>query len=213
MRTTFPNEHGRQSEICTMFAQNAAAPRMRFPKIIRHGKGALQFSAALLVLLTLAGCASSGAVRNASPVATNQPVLFDYIWVETSSSPGGFESEKHSLKDSIITGLKVTGFFDGVSGNPPDAGSNGWIKIGADIKKIQQVSDKSRFWLGAFAGRARIVVQVKVTDLSSGNQLETFEVEGQSGKSAWAGTTDEAIQRAAEQVVAEIVEIRSRTSQ
>ncbi len=186
---------------------------MHFLKRIRHCKGALQFFAALLVLLTLAGCASSGTVKNASPIATSRPVLFDFIWVETFSSLRGFESEQHSLKDSIITGLKVTGFFDGVSGNPPDVSSNGWIKVSADIKKIQQVSDKSRFWLGAFAGRARIVVQVKVTDLSSGNQLETFEVDGQSGKSAWAGTMDEAIQRAAEQVVAEIVEIRSRTSQ
>jgi hypothetical protein len=182
-------------------------------KIIRHCRGAIQFAAALLVLLTLAGCASSGAVRQASPITTGQPVAFDFIWVETSSSQGGFESEQRSLKDSIMSGLKVTGFFDDVSGNPPDVSSNGWIKVSADIKEVRTVSDKSRFWLGAFAGRARIVVQVKVTDLSSGTQLETFEGEGQSGKSAWAGTTEEAIKRVAEQAVAEIVEIRSRTSQ
>jgi hypothetical protein len=186
---------------------------MRFPKIIRHGKCALEFAAFLLVLLTLAGCASSGAVRNASPISTNQPVSLDFIWVETSSSLGGSEGEQRSLKDSIITGLKVTGFFRSVSGSPPDVISDGWIKVRADIKEIRTVSDKSRFWLGAFAGRARIVVQVRVTDLTSGHQLETFEADGESGKSAWAGTTEEAIQRAAEQVVAEIVEIRSRTSQ
>jgi len=63
------------------------------------------------------------------------------------------------------------------------------------------------------AGQARMVVQVTVTDLDSGNQIETFEAEGRSGKSARAGTTNEAIQQAAEQVVAGIVEIRSRTSQ
>jgi hypothetical protein len=67
--------------------------------------------------------------------------------------------------------------------------------------------------MGGLAGRARIVIQVTVTDLNSGNQIETFEVEGKSGKSAEAGTTDEAIQRAAEQVVAEMAEISSRTSQ
>jgi hypothetical protein len=187
--------------------------KMRFPKIIQHGKCALEFAAVLLVLWTLAGCASSGAVTNASPTSTRQPVSLDFIWVETSSSLGGLEGEQRSLKNAIITGLRVTGFFGGVSESPPDASSDGWIKVRAEIKKIQTVSDKSRFWLGAFAGRARIVVQVKVTDLTSGNQLETFEAEGESGKSAWAGTTEEAIQRAAEQVVAEIAEIRSRTSQ
>jgi hypothetical protein len=67
--------------------------------------------------------------------------------------------------------------------------------------------------MGGLAGQARIVVQVTVTDLNSGNLIETFEAEGKSGNSARAGTTDEAIQRAAEQMVAEIVEIRSRTSQ
>ena len=66
--------------------------------------------------------------------------------------------------------------------------------------------------MGGLAGRARKVVQVTVTDLDYGNQIETFEAEGKSGKSAEAGTTDEAIQRAAEQVVAEMAEISSRTS-
>ena len=67
--------------------------------------------------------------------------------------------------------------------------------------------------MGALAGQARIVAQVTVTDLNAGNQIETFEVEGKSGKSAVAGTTDEAIQRASEQVVAQILEISSRASQ
>jgi hypothetical protein len=62
------------------------------------------------------------------------------------------------------------------------------------------------------AGQARILVHVTVSDLSSGNQIEVFEVEGKSGKSAFAGTTDEAIQLAAEQIVAKVVKLYSQTS-
>jgi hypothetical protein len=177
-------------------------------------KSALNISAALLVLLALEGCASSGGVvRNASPISASKLVSLDFIYVETSSSLGDLESEKRLLNDSIITGLKETGFFVNVSGNKADVNSGNGLKISAEIKEIHKVSDNARLWMGALAGQARIVVRVTVTDLNSGNQIETFEAEGKSGKSAQAGTTDEAIQRASEQVVAEIDEIRRRTSQ
>ena len=175
---------------------------------------ALKLAAPLLALLVLAGCASSsGLVKNASPIATNKLVSLDFILVETSSSLGDLEGEKRLLKNSIILGLKETGFFENVSGNEAGTNSVNGIKISADVKEIKKVSDNARTWFGGLAGQARIVVQVTVTDLNSGNRIQTFEAEGESGKSARAGTTDEAIQRAAEQVVAKIVEIRSRTSQ
>jgi hypothetical protein len=176
-------------------------------------KCALEFAAALLVLLALAGCASSGVIRNATPLAATKPVSLDFVLVETSTSLGDLENEKRLLNNLVITGLKEAGFFGSVSGNKADVNPGPGIKISAEIMEIQKVSDNARLWMGPLAGRARIVVQVTVTDLNSGNQIETFEAEGKSGKSAAAGTTDEAIERAAEQVVAEMVEISSRTSQ
>jgi hypothetical protein len=176
-------------------------------------KCALKFAAALLMLLNLAGCASSGAVRNASPILTSKPVSLDFVMVETSSSLGGLETEKSSLQDSIIIGLRETGLFGSVSENKADVNPGSGIKISADVKEINKVSDRARLWMGALAGRALITVQVTVTDLHSGNQIETFEAEGKSGKSAMAGTTFEAIQRAAEQVVAQTTKISSLTSQ
>ena len=82
----------------------------------------------------------------------------------------------------------------------------------ADIKEINKVSDNARIWAGALAGQARIVVQVTVSDLSSGNQIEVFEAEGKSGKSAYAGTTDEAIQQAAGQIVAKVFKLYAQSS-
>ena len=177
-------------------------------------KEALKLAAPLVALLVLAGCASSsGLVKNASPISTNKPVSLDFVLVETSSLLSDLEDGKRLLNDSIIRGLRETSFFASVSGNRADTNSASGIKIRADIKEIKKVSDNARVWMGGLAGQARIVVQVTVTDLNSGNLIETFEADGKSGNSARAGTTDDGIQRAAEQVVAEIVEIRSRTGQ
>jgi hypothetical protein len=99
-----------------------------------------------------------------------------------------------------------------VSGNIADINSGSGIKVAADIKEINKVSDNARLWAGALAGQARILVQVTVSDLSSGNQIEVFDAEGKAGKSAFAGTTDEAIQLAAGQIAAKVFKLYAQSS-
>jgi hypothetical protein len=189
-------------------------PPARAPRPAGIMKCAFYFAAVLLALLGLAGCASpSGVVGNASPVLTGQPVSLDHIFVETSSSLAGLAAEKNLLNDSIITNLKETELFETVGGSQADAVSGNGIKVAADIREIKKVSDNAREWAGALAGQARIVVQVTVSDLKSGGRIESFEVEGKSGKSAFAGTTEEAVERAAEQITAEVVRLNARTGQ
>jgi hypothetical protein len=57
------------------------------------------------------------------------------------------------------------------------------------------------------------LVQVTLTDLKSGNLIEEFEAEGQSGASAFAGTTNEAIQNIVQPVVAEALKLNSQLAQ
>ena len=174
----------------------------------------LKYAAILSVLLTFDGCASSGVVKNASPVSTSMPVSLDFVLVETSGSLDNLETDRRLLNDVIITGLRETQMFGSVSGNKADANSGGGIKVNVDIKKVSKVSNSARAWFGALAGRARILVQVTISDLNSGKQIETFETEGKSsGGSDLAGTTDEAFQQAARRVVAEVVKISRQTSQ
>lgn len=176
-------------------------------------KCAFNLAAILFVLLNLVGCASpSGVVKNDSPVLISKLVSLDFIFVESTSSLGDLETEKHLLGDLIVSGLKEKQWFTSVSGNKAGVNSGSGIKVAADIKEINKVSDNARSWAGALAGQARILVQVTVSDLSSGNQIEVFEAEGKSGKSAFAGTTDEAIQLAAGQIVAEVVKLHTQTS-
>lgn len=177
-------------------------------------KSVFTYTVILFALLNLAGCASSsGVVKKASPVLIRKPVSLDSILVESSSSLAGLETEARGLKDSISSGLNETGLFGRVRENQADIKPGDGIRIKAEIKSIKKVSDQKREWVGAWAGRARILVQVTVFDLSSGKPIESFEAEGQSGRSAFAGTTDEAIQRAAEQVVALVVKLNAQTSQ
>ena len=82
------------------------------------------------------------------------------------------------------------------------------------VKEIKKVSRSEREWAGALAGRAWILVEATVSDLNSGKLIETFAAEGESsGGSNLAGTTEEAIQRAAEQVVAQVIKISRQTRQ
>jgi Domain of unknown function (DUF4410) len=171
-------------------------------------------AAILSVLLAVAGCASSSAlIKNASPISTDAPVSLDFVLVETSSSLTNLKSETKSLDDLIITGLRETQIFDNVSGNKADALSASGMKVSADIGEISKVSPDARVWLGGLAGRARILVRVTVSNLNSAHQIQTFEVEGLSGDTARAGTTNEAIQMAARRIVAELVKITRQTSQ
>ena len=143
---------------------------------------------------------------------TRQPVSDDFVLVETSSFLGDVEPEKHKLNDLIISGLRQRQSFGNVSGNKTDAGSDHGIEVKVEITEIKKVSDNLRAWFGALAGRAQISVAVTVSDLTTGQVIQTFEAEGESGKSAKAGTTDQAIEQAAGQIVAEIMRINMATS-
>jgi Domain of unknown function (DUF4410) len=150
-------------------------------------------------------------IKNATPISTNAPVSLDFVLVETSSSLSDLETERHLLNELIVTGLNEKQIFGNVSGKKADVSGNG-LRVNVEIKDIKKVSDQARVWAGAFAGRASILIHIIVSDLNTGNQIEVFEGEGKSGKSSDAGTTNEAIQKAADQVVAEMVKISMKTS-
>ena len=169
------------------------------------------FAGGLLIILI--GCASSGVVNNVSPVSTGVPISHDLVIVGTSSALGDVEPQKRLLNALIISGLQETNKFGRVSGNQIAISSNSGIKVNADIKEVDAVSDIARVMVGAFAGQARILVQVTISNVKSGNQLETFEAEGKSSAgTVFAGTTDQAVQRVAEQIVAEVVKFSMQAS-
>ncbi len=137
----------------------------------------------------------------------------DIIYVTIASSTNSLAAEKQQLGDEIVSGLTESKMFTTVTEDKMAVGLGDGIKINADIREIKRVSDDAREWVGALAGHAHILIRVTASDLKSGKQIEVFEVAGQSGASAFAGTTDEAIQRAAQQVVSELLKLNAQTSQ
>jgi hypothetical protein len=181
----------------------------------RNQARTIYYLSALLVLLAsvFSGCASSSSqVKLPAPVIKSKPASLDIIDVTTVSSFKNLDAEKKLLNESLISGLRQRLLFSDISGNPTNLSSPNGIKVLAQIKEITKVSDNARVWYGGLAGRARILVQVTVSDLSSGRQIEVFEVEGESGKAAFAGTTDEAIQHASDQIVAEVAKLNAQVS-
>ena len=164
-------------------------------------------------LLAVAGCASTDAVKNATPVATHAPVSVDFVLVETSSSLTNLAMAQQLLQSKLITGLRATELFGTVSGDPTDTNATSGIKISARVHEVKAVSLGARVWFGGLAGQARVSAAVTISDLISGNQLQAFEVEGATGATAMAGTTDEAVERAAQLIVARVVALSRQTSE
>ena len=170
----------------------------------------------IFVLLALAGCATSPHGANLpAPVKSDRlaSLDFNFILVNTTCSSPDLEADTSLLKDSILSGLRETGLFPDVGDMATNGLAGGGIKIVASIKQITKVSDHSRVWFGGLAGHAEVVVQVNVSDLTTGRPVELFEADGSTGASAWAGTTKEAIQQAATKVAAEIANLDSQAAQ
>jgi hypothetical protein len=188
--------------------------RIESKKVGRQCHYALGVAALLFVLLTGSGCVSlPGAGSMANPVMTSKPVALDNILVTVTSLAGDSEAEQHLLADAIISNLKQTELFASVTGNPAGLDAGDGVKIQLEITAIKKVTDNARAWTGALAGRARMAVRVTITDLKSGQPIEVFAAEGQSGESAYAGTTDEAVQQAVQPIVAEVLKLNAQTGQ
>jgi hypothetical protein len=134
----------------------------------------------------------------------------DNILVVVSGS-SSLETENQLLSVATVSGLKETSQFSKVAADTKDLGSGNGIKVSLKILGIKKVTDNARLWIGSLAGRARVWVRVTVSDLQTGNQIRVFEVLGESGHTALSGTTDEAIYRAVNQIVAEILKINAET--
>jgi hypothetical protein len=168
----------------------------------------------ILATCPLAGCkTSSPKVTSPAPIKASSlaSVDFSFILVGATNSSPDLQAETSLLRDSILSGLRETGLFPHVEEINTNGVASG-IKILASIKQITRVTKDSRQWFGGLAGKAQAVVPVTVFDLKTGNPIDVFEVVGETGASARAGTTDEAVQQAATKVVAEIASLDSQAA-
>jgi hypothetical protein len=122
--------------------------------------------------------------------------------LNVSSQVSGTSGEIVQLEASTIAKLREKGLFDKVisGSSSPDARAD--LRVNAKIIQLKRVSPGARVMVGAMAGRAGVDVEVELYDLKENKSIGTFTVQGRSsGGTAFAGTTPQAVERAAEQIV------------
>jgi len=123
------------------------------------------------------------------------------ILLEFSTKVADSDSELDQLESQVTSGIKREGLFEKIflaSGNP-DAKTD--LTLRAELIGLNKVSAAARFIGGAFAGRAKAIMNVKVLENSSGRELFAFQAEGKTGAWSMAGSTDQAIRLTSKQIV------------
>ena len=163
----------------------------------------------LVVLGLLAGCASSGELKSTTAMTTHLGT-YQTLLLEVSSGVPDSAQETTQLETLTVTQLRSKGVFQKViAGSAASGDTPTDIRLRAKITELTKVGSTSRIMLGALAGRGKVVVASELVDARSGQSLGSFIAEGQSsGGSAFAGTTEQAIERAAEQIVEFVVRNR-----
>lgn len=153
----------------------------------------------LTVISLLAGCASTGQTVAAAPPVTKLSA-YDSVVVNVTSSVPETSRETVQLESMIISSLRDSNLFRNVTA--ASAGGKGDLRIDAVISDLRKVSGAKRALLGGFAGRGNMVVDVKLVDAKSNNAVGTFTAKGTtSGGTVFAGTTEQAIELAAREIV------------
>jgi hypothetical protein len=151
---------------------------------------------AVIFAAGLFGCASSSKVNNAmTPTVSLDNFKTLSISVQTKVEDSADEAK--SFKEILTSELKKKNKWEVLDGN-----TQCQLELSAMITDLNKVGGASRIFLGALAGRASVDVDVMVKD-ANGKVISKFSVNGKSsGGTIFAGTTNQALEKAAEQIVA-----------
>ena len=163
-----------------------------------------------LVLFFAAGCASTGKSTINQPFATR---LGQYksttveVTSEASKSPERLAEFLVQLESRIIAKLRERNAFAKIYSQAADADSQADLRTRVVIISLRDVNNVDRVMWGAFAGQANTKALVEVRERASDKLLGSGEIEGKSsGGSVMAGTTLEAVDRVADEVVRLIID-------
>ena len=170
---------------------------------MKHKAQLIMHCAVALVFCTLfvTGCASKGTlqVQDSPSVKLSS---YEGISVRVTSDVSGAETEIALLESFIIAQLRSSTIFDKVYSAVAGSTRASDLRLSATITQLRRVSAGERMMVGAFAGRGKVVVRIELHDDKTGKVIGRATAEGiTSGGTAFAGTTPQAIERVAEQVV------------
>jgi hypothetical protein len=165
----------------------------------------------LLISLALIGCASGGTTTAVQPLTASLGSKYKTVLVNVSTSVPDTNSDAQALENEIVTELRKNPAFTKVisATGAPDAKAD--LRLEAKIVDLRKVSAGKRVMLGGLAGRGRVKVDTDLVDGKSKKVLGSFTSEGKtSGGTAFAGTTEQALRRAAEEIAAFVAQNTGR---
>ena len=160
-------------------------------------KAAIVFIAALILL---GGCASTGSHYVLTPMTDK---LTDYKTMVFYVSSQIYESDDEEIQLESITmeKLKKKGLFTKVisGSDSPDASAD--LRLNAKIVYLKKANRWERLLLDTSPGRAEIVINVELIDMKDRKTIGAFQSEGKSSGTVFGGTSSQAVERAADQIV------------
>lgn len=171
-------------------------------------KKLLKSSIFILFMFLLFGCASSS-IYMREPVSIK---LSDYktLLVDVSTrNIGYFSDAKNQLENLLISELREKNLFKKVILNTSSEEESADLHLSVTIVDLLKVSRSDRMFWGYFVGgcfggpgSAKIRVDVKLIDPETTKLIGECEVVGRSSHhSTFAGTTEQAIELAADKIV------------
>ncbi|WP_353684557.1 DUF4410 domain-containing protein [Thermodesulfovibrio sp. 3907-1M] len=149
----------------------------------------------IFTLFSLSGCASTGSIQPVESMNL-QGKLSNYKTMnfEVTTTLNDRQDEVKELKEKLIEKAKEKGLDKKLVENPE-------LKVVVNITNVSGVSTMGRLMFGALAGRATVEAQVELIDSAKGKITE-LKAEGKSsGGSIFAGTTSQALDKLAEQII------------
>ncbi|MCS7215237.1 MAG: hypothetical protein RMI30_07120 [Thermodesulfovibrio sp.] len=159
-----------------------------------------RFSLLILIFILASGCAGQTIIKTEVEFKIKENKTAQVV-VETQIP--GTDKELEQTETVLIEKLKSANIFSSIVGKNQNA--DFLLKI--NIEELVRVSKSDRFWLGALAGRAKIAGKVTLVENFSGRSIGSFYIEStSSGGTIFAGTTEDAINKFADDIVKYLLE-------
>jgi len=152
-----------------------------------------------LICVVVIGCGGSAVMSIRPMERTIDPSSIIYFSAETVLAED-VADEMTEFEAQVAAKLHETALFKGVFLGACTDSCENTLNVSGVVTDIHKVSGGQRFWAGAFAGKARLCVDLVICDAVSGDTLGFYAIEGKSGGTGYSGGTEAAIRRTAAEI-------------
>ncbi|MEN8005701.1 MAG: DUF4410 domain-containing protein, partial [Candidatus Krumholzibacteriota bacterium] len=161
----------------------------------------------LPLLLVFGGCTAG---FNTMPIQELEPSPTIPYWaIRVDVNPALAEDATQELTDleiQLMEGIKELGAVKKVVLEHPGTETENSLLIRVTVSNLRKVSGTSRFFLGSFAGKAKMTALVDFIDGNDGTELGKYKIVGSSGGSGFSGGTEDAVTQTAEAIITILAE-------